>query len=478
MTVGRFAERAWNDLGASAGDPGDIGCENPPVRLDSRLDVAELVTDSIGMASAAIEQVAAMRGRREPRPLRLRGDFITTSVTSERHFRLDDQLPRAWAPLSGFWPARDGWVRTHANYPHHEQRLRLLLGLDDAAGVETFAAAVAERSAVELEDIAAEKGAIVVAVRDRQAWARHPHAAAVADTPLIRRETVGAARARRWPGGCSLPLSGLRVLDMTRVIAGPVATRDLAYAGADVLRVDSPRLPEIDWQHLDTGQGKRSTTLDLASRVDRRVLTDLLATAEVVVTGYRPGALDRYGLSPDQLAEDYPGLVIGSVSAWGREGPWRSRRGFDSIVQAATGIAMVESPDGARPGALPAQALDHSAGHFLAAAIARSLVDQASDGATVHVSVSLCRLAHELLETTGNTVPGPRDAGAAEPVAPPTTQTVTSDAGRVTFAAPAISVPDAPGRYPAAAGRWGGDAAAWASRPSQRGARMDGGRAR
>ncbi|WP_193746837.1 CoA transferase [Dietzia sp. UCD-THP] len=332
------------------------------MRLDSRLDVAELVTDSIGLASAAIEQVAAVRGRREPRPLRLRGDLITTSVTSERHFRLDDQLPRAWAPLSGFWPARDGWVRTHATYPHHEQRLRLMLGLDDAAGVETFAAAVAERSAVELEDEAAEKGAIVVVVRDHQRWARHPQAAAVAGTPLISRETVGAARARHWPGECALPLSGLRVLDMTRVIAGPVATRDLAYAGADVLRVDSPRLPEIAWQHLDTGQGKRSTTLDLASRVDRRVLTDLLATADVVVTGYRPGALHRFGLSPDQLAEDYPGLVIGSISAWGREGPWRSRRGSDSIVQAATGIAMVESPDGVRPGALPAQALDHSAG--------------------------------------------------------------------------------------------------------------------
>lgn len=475
MTAGHFAARAWADLGAPGADLGHIGCPEPPVRLDSRLDVAGLVTDSIALAALAIEQVAATRAQREPRTPRLRGDVITTSVRSERHFRLDGQPPQAWAPLSGFWPTRDGWVRTHANYTHHEQRLRQLVGLDESASPATFASALAERRAVELESEAAELGAIVVAVRDRQTWARHPHAQAVATTPLIDRKVLRIAPTRRWPGESSLPLSGLRVLDMTRVIAGPVATRDLAYAGADVLRVDSPRLPEIAWQHLDTGQGKRSTTLDLASRVDRQMLADLLETADVLVTGYRPGALDRYGLSPDELGERYPDLVIGSVSAWGREGPWRSRRGFDSIVQAATGIAMFESRDGDRPGALPAQALDHSAGHFLAAAIARSLVDQRADGRVSHVSVALARLAHELL---GSAAPGPSALDAAAPEQPPTTQTATADAGVVTFAAPVVGFPDAPERYASVATRWGSDAPAWTGRQALReGAQREDGRA-
>jgi crotonobetainyl-CoA:carnitine CoA-transferase CaiB-like acyl-CoA transferase len=163
-------------------------------------------------------------------------------------------------------------------------------------------------------------------------------------------------------------LTGVRVLDLTRVLAGPVATRNLAQAGAEVLRIDSPHLPEIGWVHLDTGAGKRSTTLDLRSPSGRSTFEDLLDDADIVVTGYRPGSLDPLGLSPEELASRKPGLVVGSVSAWGTEGPWAQRRGFDSIVQAVTGIAMIESTDGTRPGALPAQALDHSAGHLLSAA--------------------------------------------------------------------------------------------------------------
>src|SRR5690606_27536425 len=120
-------------------------------------------------------------------------------------------------------------------------------------------------------------------------------------------------------------LDGIRVLDLTRVIAGPVAGRDLAFAGADVLRIDSPRLPEIPWQHLDTGQGKRSTALDLASAGDRARFEELLSTADVVITGYRPGAFDAIGLSSDALVERRPGLIVGRVSAWGTAGPWARR---------------------------------------------------------------------------------------------------------------------------------------------------------
>ncbi|EPH42811.1 putative CaiB/baiF CoA-transferase family protein C7orf10 like protein [Streptomyces aurantiacus JA 4570] len=180
--------------------------------------------------------------------------------------------------------------------------------------------------------------------------------------------------------GPLLPAAGLRVLDLTRVIAGPVATRTLALLGADVLRVDPPHLPELPDQHADTGFGKRSTALDLADRADRRAFEDLLAGADVVVTGYRPGTLDRFGLAPEALAERRPGLVVAQLSAWGTTGPWSGRRGFDSLVQAASGIAVTEgAPD--RPGALPAQALDHGTGHLLAAAVLRSLSERATEGA-------------------------------------------------------------------------------------------------
>lgn len=175
------------------------------------------------------------------------------------------------------------------------------------------------------------------------------------------------------------------------MIAGPVCTRTLAILGADVLRVDPPNLPEPLWQHLDTGHGKRSTLLDARSPQ----MTALLSAADVVVLGYRPAALGRIGLSPDVLARQHPGLIIAQLSAWGLEHP--DRAGFDSLVQAESGIAMIESPDGERPGALPAQALDHSAGYLLAAAICETLARREREGGTWHVSTSLRRVAAELL---------------------------------------------------------------------------------
>ncbi|MCZ9339719.1 CoA transferase, partial [Streptomyces sp. TRM76130] len=179
----------------------------------------------------------------------------------------------------------------------------------------------------------------------------------------------------------ALSCAGLRVLDLTRVLAGPVATRTLALLGADVLRIDAPHLPESQDAHNDTGLGKRSATLDLGDAAGRRIFEGLLHGADVVVTGYRPGALDRFGLSPEALAGRRPGLVIGQLSAWGHDGPWHGRRGFDSLVQAATGIAELEgSPDS--PGALPAQALDHGTGYLLAAGVLRALTEQHRAGGT------------------------------------------------------------------------------------------------
>lgn len=227
------------------------------------------------------------------------------------------------------------------------------------------------------------------------------------------------------------------MLDLTRVIAGPVATRTLGLWGADVLRVDPPGLPEIEWQHQDTGAGKRTTVLDVRS--DR--FASLAAAADVLVHGYRPGAL---GLDPIIAAN--PSLVVASLSAWGAAGPWAGRRGFDSIVQAASGIAMIESPDGTTPGALPAQALDHSAGYLLAGAVATLLRRRADEGGGWSVSTSLARVAHELLTADRGAQP---ESGSYEPA------TVTH--GELTYAGPALHADDF--RFPPRP--WGADEAAW-----------------
>ena len=208
--------------------------------------------------------------------------------------------------------------------------------------------------------------------------------------------SIGDAPPRLRAAG-TRPASGIRVLDLTRVIAGPVATRYLAALGADVLRLDPPHRPELPLQARDGLLGKRSALLDFGTPDGFARLHELLSLADVLVHGYRPHALDRFGLAPQALAERHPGLVVVSLSAWGSRGPWGGRRGFDSIVQAACGIAAAESPDGERPGALPCQLLDHGTGYLCAAAVLRALAAQAAGGGTLFREFSLARTGHWLL---------------------------------------------------------------------------------
>jgi crotonobetainyl-CoA:carnitine CoA-transferase CaiB-like acyl-CoA transferase len=177
------------------------------------------------------------------------------------------------------------------------------------------------------------------------------------------------------------------------VIAGPVCTRTLAAHGAEVLRLDSPALPEPAAEMADTIVGKRTALVDFGSRAGRRTLEDLLTHADVVVEGYRPGALDRFGLGSATLAERHPGLIVLSLSAWGHSGPWSGRRGFDSLVQAATGIAVVEREQRPGPGVMPAQLLDHGTGYLAAAAVLWALARRVVDGGTWHGRVSLAQTA-------------------------------------------------------------------------------------
>jgi crotonobetainyl-CoA:carnitine CoA-transferase CaiB-like acyl-CoA transferase len=190
------------------------------------------------------------------------------------------------------------------------------------------------------------------------------------------------------------------VLDLTRVIAGPVCTRTLAAHGADVLRIDSPGLPELEQQSIDSNPGKRSAFVDFASSTGRAVLDHLLADADVVVIGYRPGALSRFGLSPAALADSHPGVVVVTLCAWGEEMPWGGRRGFDSLVQAASGIARVEARGGDDPGVLPSQALDHATGYLAAAAVLCALARQAREGGSWYARLSLAHTAAWLLRAS------------------------------------------------------------------------------
>lgn len=434
-----------------------------PVHLSSPLPVGDLAADSIAATKLMASLLHLFRtGVRDPKAsevpqVSIAPQLVAGAYRSDQLFRWNGNPAPAWAPLSGFFASSDGWVRTHANYPHHEAALRSLLRLDGSATAETIAHAISRRSALDLEDEAADSGAVISAVRSPSSWRGHPQAQTLETEPLISLVRQGGESGLHRLGSADsyAPLRGIRVLDLTRVIAGPVATRSLAFFGADVLRIDNPGMPELPWQYLDTGQGKRSALLDLGYKPNRDRLEQLLTDADVVVMGYRPHSLDRHGLSPVELHDGHPGLVIGRVSAWGLSGPWAERRGFDSIVQAATGIAQIHADGTGRPGALPAQALDHSAGYLLAAGIMSALRRRHLDRHGWTVDISLARVAQELL---------------AQPHTPPTEaspyeiQTVNADTpgGTVTCAAPAISISGGPDSYRWIGRPWGADQPEWA----------------
>ncbi len=433
--VDAMRERIADDLSIGLPEPADI-----PLR--ARTDVSALLDSAVGAASAA---AAAFSGR-SASPVD--GDRVAVSSASDRHFRLDGEGVSAFAPLSGFFATRDGHVRTHANYPHHEAALRRALGLEDQDGPDEARVRLASLSAHDAaQRIRVAGGVVHVVVEEDPAADADARTTPLVVTTPIGTESEALGFLRSGDVDPTQPLRGVRVLDLTRVIAGPVAGRILASLGADVLRIDPPVLAEIPWQHLDTGHGKRSAVLDVS---DPR-FTELLTQAHVILAGYRPGALARRGLSPEAVAAASPGIVIGRVSAWGPNGG----RGFDSIVQAASGLSRVEgSAD--EPGRLPVQALDHAAGHLLAAGVMRAL---ASGGGRM-VEVSLRRIAAELLA-----LPRVDDIAEVAPVDPaPHLQSFELDGARLVTTAPTLSYPGAPAEYRAPR-PWGGDEPRWAEAP-------------
>lgn len=453
-------EECWGALGGDAGAPASAAVEANASYLPSVLPVGAVADATVTAALLAAAELAEVRGRARPR-VRVGAGQVAAAFRSERSLRVDGAEPAGagFAPLSTFLPAVGGWIRLHANYPHHQQVLLRVLGLKEP-DPDRVAAAVAGWLAVELEATLADAGGCAAAVRDEETWRATRQGAALAKLPLLDFDTGDAgATARSLPdlAAGQLPAHGVRVLDLTRVIAGPVGTRMLAALGADVLRVDSPRLPELPLQSLDTGPGKRSTLLDLHDPDGRDTLEDLLAEADVLVQGYRPGALAAFGLDVDAVTARHPHLVTISLSAWGEEGPWAYRRGFDSLVQAATGIAAATST-GSAPGALPAQALDHGTGYLIAAAALRGLAVRQRTGRAAHARLALARTAMWLLG-----MPRQRGVTAAELAVDKFRVTFKTAAGEVAMIAPPGTLDGKAPRWSHGPRPWGGDKPEWQS---------------
>jgi crotonobetainyl-CoA:carnitine CoA-transferase CaiB-like acyl-CoA transferase len=311
---------------------------------------------------------------------------------SERYLRVDGQpAPPAWDAIAGVYKTRDHrFVRLHTNFPHHRDAVCRVLGC--RAERDDVQAALMKWDTESFETAAYAADGVVAMMRSHDEWSALPQAKVLAALPVIEIEKIGDAAPKPWSGG-GRPLAGLRALDLSRVLAGPVAGRTWAAHGADVLLISGPELPAIPWLTIDTGRGKLSAFVELKHEEGRAKLRELLAQADIFSQGYRPRALADLGFSPQDAARINPGIVFVSLSAYGHTGPWADRRGFDSLVQTATGFNHAEGQaagvDG--PKELPAQILDHVTGYLMAFGAMMAKARQSREGGSWHVRVSLAQ---------------------------------------------------------------------------------------
>jgi crotonobetainyl-CoA:carnitine CoA-transferase CaiB-like acyl-CoA transferase len=355
---------------------------------------------TLGATGLAVDDLWALRtGRHQSIAVDVRQ--ATASLRSGHYMKLGDgEVSARRNSIMGVYPTRDGrWSYLHCNFPNHRAAALSVLGVPEDR--DAVAKAVLTWNALDLEEaIIAAKGAGGM-VRTHAEWATHPQAAAIAALPLMEVIRIGDAPPEPLPPG-DRPLSGVRVLDLTRVLAGPTCARTLAEHGADVLKITAPHLPNLGYQEWDTGHGKLSAQLDLRQPADLATLRGLVRDADVFSQGYRPGTLGTRGLSPEELATLRPGLVYVSLCAFGHAGPWASRRGFDTVVQTVSGITarQAEVVPAKTPGPqfYPVSAIDYCTGYLMAFGAMVALGRRAREGGSWMVRISLAQVGKWIVD--------------------------------------------------------------------------------
>src|SRR5215831_9679523 len=381
----------WTLAGSDPTALGAVPLTGAEPILPSSFRVAAAAQASVAAAGLAAAEIWKQRSG-EQQSVAVDMTHAVAECRSERYLRVDGKPPPpAWDPTAGIYRTRDRrFVRLHTNFPHHRAAVCKVLQCKEER--EAIQSALMQWDGEAFETAAYAGGAVVSLMRSHEEWSATPQAVALAKLPPFTIEKIGDAPPKPWPKG-DRPLAGVRVLDLSRVIAGPVAGRTLAVHGADVMLIAGPELPAIPWLTIDTGRGKLSSFVQLKNEAGRARLRALLADADIFSQGYRPQAIASLGFSPEDAARINPGIVYVSLSAYGHAGPWAGRRGFDSLVQTSTGFNHAEGRaagiDG--PKELPAQMLDHATGYLMAFGAMMAKVRQAREGGSWLVRVSLAQ---------------------------------------------------------------------------------------
>ncbi|NKI70453.1 CoA transferase [Collimonas pratensis] len=445
-TAGQLLGKLWQLAGQAPDALEQLSFSHLARQLSSQFPVGALASAVIGAQALAAAEFWRLRGGSR-QTVAVDQRHALAIFRSERYLLIDGKPPAdPWSPIAGYYQAGDGrWIQLHTNFPHHRDGvLRVLQCADNRAAV---AAAIAGWQATELDARLAQEGMCAVLIRSSDEWQAHPQATAIAGLPLFEIERI-ADSAPEMPRPGQRPLSGVRVLDLSRVIAAPVAGRTLAQHGAEVLAIGAAHLPNIPTLVIDNGRGKRAAQLDLRSEAGRQRLRQLIRGADVFLHAYRPGALAALGFSSDALQALRPGLVEVRLSAYSHAGPWAERRGFDSLVQSATGIAWEEgqAAGSVQPGKLPCQALDHATGYLAAFCAMTALRRRATEGGGWRVQVSLAQTGR-WLQSMPRLADDLQQADLSPAEVDPWRQTIMSSYGELSAIAPAEQMSATPPHF-------------------------------
>ena len=367
--------------------------------LPTPFRIGETSAAALAAIGLAVSDLWELRGGRR-QAVAVDTRQATASLRSAQYLQLDGApVPTEHNPVMGVYPAKNGrWSYLHCNFPNHRAAALSALGVPDDR--EAVRGAVAQWDALALEEAVIAAGGAGGMVRSMDEWTQHPQAAAIAALPLLEINKIGDSPPEPLPKG-DRPLSGIRVLDLTRVLAGPTCARTLAEHGADVLKITAAHLPNLGYQEYDTGHGKLSAQLDLRRPQDLETLRGLLRETDVFSQGYRPGSLDQRGLSPEALAHLRPGIVFVSLSAFSHVGPWAMRRGFDTVVQTVSGITSRQGElfPGATAGPqfYPVSAIDYLTGYLMAFGALVALARRMREGGSWLVRISLAQTGRWLV---------------------------------------------------------------------------------
>ncbi|TFY74985.1 hypothetical protein EWM64_g9027 [Hericium alpestre] len=360
----------------------------PDPAVNSSFKLGTAAQTSIGLSALAATHFHKLRTGEEQK-VTVDARHAVIEFNSEKYYTIDGTLPKdqMWDELSDMYKTKDGYVRLHTKFSHHKQGILDILGCASTKCAVT--AALLGWDAFEFEDEVRRRNLCAVALRTFGDTDRNAHSRTIINTQPVHIRKIGDAPPRPNPKGAEYKhaLEGIRVLDLTRVLGGPVGGRTLAAHGADVLLVTSPHLPDLPFLDVETSRGKRTTQLDLNNEIDKSTLWNLVRDADVFLQSYRPGGLASRGFGPEEVAQKRPGIVYATLTAFGFEGELSGLKGFDSLMQAYSGMNAEEADayreyvhaTGGDTSALPPyratpmQALDHAAGYLLAYGIITAL---------------------------------------------------------------------------------------------------------